>query len=138
MEISEINPDGNVYQLKDATARTEIAQIKAQDVYSTAETDTGKKWIDGRTIYRKAGYHAGTVSTANVTLDNSLTKSVVDFIVTESGGAVAQAGALVPFGAYAESDRRAYAQITENGLMAMASSVSYSKIYWIIEYVKKN
>lgn len=53
MEISEINPDGNVYQLKDATARTEIAQIKAQKVYSTEEVDTGKKWIDGKSIYRK-------------------------------------------------------------------------------------
>lgn len=52
MEISEVNPDGNVYQLKDATARTEIAQIKAQNTYSTEKTDTGKKWIDGKTIYR--------------------------------------------------------------------------------------
>lgn len=53
MEISEVNPDGNVYQLKDATARTEIAQLKAQKVYSTEEVDTGEKWIDGSTIYRK-------------------------------------------------------------------------------------
>lgn len=53
MEISEINPDGNVYQLKDATARTETAQIKAQKVYSTEEMDTGKKWIDGKSIYRR-------------------------------------------------------------------------------------
>ncbi len=52
MEISQINPDGNVYDLKDATARADIAQIKAQDVYATEETDTGKKWIDGKTIYR--------------------------------------------------------------------------------------
>lgn len=53
MEISQINPDGNVYDIKDATARTEIAQIKAQESYSTTEQDTGKKWIDGSTVYRK-------------------------------------------------------------------------------------
>lgn len=60
MEISEVNPDGNVYQLKDATARTEIAQIKAQDAYSTAEIDTGRKWIDGKTIYRRVLTATGT------------------------------------------------------------------------------
>lgn len=54
MEISEVNPDGNVYQLKDATSRTEIAQMKAQNVYSTEEVNTGKKWIDGKPIYRRA------------------------------------------------------------------------------------
>lgn len=53
MEISQINPDGNVYDIKDATARTEITQIKAQNTYSMTEQDTGKKWIDGKTIYRK-------------------------------------------------------------------------------------
>lgn len=52
MEISEVNPDGNVYQLKDSTARAEIAQIKAQEVYSATETDTGQRWVDGKTIYR--------------------------------------------------------------------------------------
>ena len=53
MEISEVNPDGNVYQLKDATARTGLAQIEAQNTYATTEMDTGKKWIDGKKIYRR-------------------------------------------------------------------------------------
>lgn len=62
MEISEVNPDGNVYQLKDSTARAGIAQIQAQNVYSTTETDTGKKWIDGKPIYRKVYSGTYTVS----------------------------------------------------------------------------
>lgn len=53
MEISEVNPDGNVYQLKDSTARAGLAQIAAQNTYSTTEVDTGKKWTNGKTIYRK-------------------------------------------------------------------------------------
>lgn len=53
MEISEVNPDGNVYQLKDSTARAGLAQIAAQNTYSTTEVDTGKKWINGKTIYRR-------------------------------------------------------------------------------------
>ena len=62
MEISQINPDGNVYDIKDATSRTEITQIKAQNVYSTAETNTGKKWINGKPIYRRV--YIGTYSVA--------------------------------------------------------------------------
>lgn len=53
MDISEVNPDGNVYQLKDSAARAGLAQIAAQNIYSTTETDTGKKWIDGKPIYRR-------------------------------------------------------------------------------------
>ena len=60
MEISEVNPDGNVYQLKDSTARAGLAQIAAQNTYSTTEVDTGKKWIDGKSIYRKV--YSGTYS----------------------------------------------------------------------------
>lgn len=83
MEINEVNPDGNVYQLKDATARTEIAQIKAQNIYSTEEANTGKKWIDGKPIYRKVC--TGRYSTAAQTTTNlvpianfSNVKNVID------------------------------------------------------------
>lgn len=59
MEISEVNPDGNVYQLKDASARAAIAQIKTQNAYSTEETDTGKTWINGKKVYRQC-FHSDT------------------------------------------------------------------------------
>ena len=45
-EASEIEAGGEVRTIKDATARKSL-------VYSTDETDTGKKWIDGKPIYRK-------------------------------------------------------------------------------------
>lgn len=45
-ECSEIEAGGEVRTIKDATARKSL-------VYSTDETDTGKKWTDGKPIYRK-------------------------------------------------------------------------------------
>lgn len=42
MDISEVNPDGNVYQIKDATARAQITalsdQIKNDNILSAFET----------------------------------------------------------------------------------------------------
>ena len=45
-EVSEIEAGGEVRTVKDTTARKAL-------VYSTDETDTGKKWIDGKPIYRR-------------------------------------------------------------------------------------
>lgn len=53
MDVSKINIDGNEYNVKDATARAGLAQIAAQNTYSTVEVDTGMKWIDGKDIYRR-------------------------------------------------------------------------------------
>ena len=53
MEISEVNPDGNVYQIKDATARNAIATIQNQFRYSTTEQKTNETWINNKPIYQK-------------------------------------------------------------------------------------
>ena len=79
MEISEVNPDGNVYQLKDSTARAGLAQIAAQNTYSTTEVDTGKKWVDGKTIYRRA-YELG-----NITAYRDLSIPGIDKVINMSG-----------------------------------------------------
>ena len=83
MEISEVNPDGNVYQIKDATARTEIAQIKAQSVYSTEETDTGMKWIDGSTIYKKVILTGALPNAAKKNISHGI--SSLKYIISLSG-----------------------------------------------------
>lgn len=46
-EIKQININGVTYGVQDEITRK-------NNVYSTEETDTGKKWIDGKTIYRRA------------------------------------------------------------------------------------
>lgn len=50
-EVTSIeDTDGNSYTLADTKAREEIEKLTA---YSTTEQDTGKKWIDGKPIYRR-------------------------------------------------------------------------------------
>ena len=71
-ECSEIEAGGEIRTIKDATARKSL-------VYSTEETDTGKKWIDGKPIYRKV-YSITvtaptTTSTLAIPLDNTLNRS---------------------------------------------------------------
>lgn len=82
MEISEVNPDGNVYQLKDSTARAGLAQIAAQNTYSTTEVDTGKKWTNGKTIYRKvfSGTYTVTAGQEKVIIPNSSIGNVENVI----------------------------------------------------------
>lgn len=137
MEISEINPDGNVYQLKDATARTQIAELAAKGDYTTTEIDTGRKWIDGRTIYRKSGYHAGSVSSSIVVFDATLTTAVIDAIITEYGCATSSSGFITPIGGASAKANRAILQIRNDGLGALDTDVAYSKWYWTVEYLKK-
>ena len=83
MEISEVNPDGNVYQLKDATARTEIAQIRAQDSYSTTEVQTTRKWIDNKPIYRKVVSVGALPNNGAKTVSHGI--SDLDFFVSVEG-----------------------------------------------------
>ena len=61
-EVSEIEAGGEVRTVKDTTARKGL-------VYSTDETDTGKKWINGKPIYRKVysgNYSSGIILAVNV------------------------------------------------------------------------
>lgn len=71
-ECSEIEAGGEVRKIKDVTARKPL-------VYSTDETDTGKKWIDGKPIYRKVYSITLTTPTPTntlaISLDNTLNKS---------------------------------------------------------------
>ena len=54
-----------------------VNTLRTQDSYSTSEVNTGKKWIDGKPIYRKA--YNGTVANGTVVVTN------VDTLV-DSGG----------------------------------------------------
>lgn len=83
MEISEVNPDGNVYQLKDATARTQIAELAAKEGYSETEIDTGTKWIDGSTIYKKTISIGALPNSASKNVSHGITG--LKFLVSISG-----------------------------------------------------
>lgn len=51
--------------------------------YSTDEVDTGRKWIDGKTIYRKS-YDTTSVSNGTI-LDPVLNMSYIDTIISTYG-----------------------------------------------------
>ena len=50
--LRTFKPDGTPVEVYDAEAVTK-AEFTTFNTYSTDEVDTGKKWTDGKTIYRK-------------------------------------------------------------------------------------
>lgn len=56
-DVKIIDIKGSQWNLKDEVARARIVTIEEKvdknSAYSTEEIDTGKKWIDGKPIYRK-------------------------------------------------------------------------------------
>ena len=50
--LRTFKPDGTPVEVYDAEALTK-AEFTVFNTYSTDEIDTGKKWIDGKTIYQK-------------------------------------------------------------------------------------
>lgn len=101
--------------------------------YSTTEVNTGKKWIDGKTIYRKAGFKSGNVS--NAIIDSTLTMSYIQNIV-DAGGSVTVFDAMVPVGGYADSNARSSLISRNNGLFYGTSGGTPHDLYWWIEYTK--
>lgn len=71
-ECSEIEAGGEVRTIKDIMARKPL-------VYSTNETDTGKKWIDGKPIYRKVYSvtitEPASATTTIITLDTTINRN---------------------------------------------------------------
>lgn len=64
---------------------TSWVQILTQDgVYSTTETNTGKKWIDGKPIYRRV-LTGNIVAAANTLTNTTLISSGVDSLVASGG-----------------------------------------------------
>lgn len=69
--LRTFKPDGTPVEVYDAEALTK-AEFTAFNTYSTDEVDTGMKWIDGKTIYRKVvdcGSFNGTGTTTLNTKD---------------------------------------------------------------------
>lgn len=56
-DVKIIDIDSEQWNIKDQEARNQIAileeKVTKNFTYSTDEVDTGKKWIDGKKIYRK-------------------------------------------------------------------------------------
>ena len=63
-DVKIVDIDGSQWVMKDQEARNKIATLEENfnslTVYSTNETLTSKKWIDGKPIYRKVYYRSET------------------------------------------------------------------------------
>lgn len=118
--------------LNPVTSNAVAEAIEPLKVYSTTETIVGT-WIDGKPIYRKAGFKSGNVD--NVIIDSTLTMSYIQNIV-DAGGSVTVFDAMVPVGGYADSNARSSLISKSNGLMYGTSDGTPHDLYWWIEYTK--
>ena len=74
--------DGDVLTWDGTEEKWTAKQVPPSGIinYSTAEQNTGKKWIDGRPVYQKTIYQASINSNATLTIDENFTDSVYDHI----------------------------------------------------------
>lgn len=134
----------DTFTANSSTSKT-VNIVTSDDTYSTTEIDTGKKWIDNKTIYRKV--YTGTWSASgaqSITVETDA--SVANIIAT--GGWFDDGYAKIPFGqahwtnaksGTVATNGASYALITGSGLNIRLLSVDTvsNKPYEIwVEYTK--
>lgn len=107
--------------------------INTNRSYSTAETPTGKKWIDGKTIYRKVLYKNQGLNSGNTTIDvsgDNLTaiETFVNATIVRKKSASTSPAVLTYSVRYNPSD---------NTLIAYGSNTTWDgPLYLVLEYTK--
>lgn len=115
-----------------------VNTLRTQDSYSTEEVNTGKKWIDGKPIYRKAGVYLNFSSVQIV--DGILTSSYVDTVVMV-GGCVSMPnnGDLLSLTGYVDAANRTMLNVQHTGLefnTNVRGLDTSTGVKWWIEYTK--
>lgn len=112
--------------------------VQISNSYSTEETATGGFWIDGKPIYRKAGFYAGNIGTSETLLDSLLTNTYIDRLIDGSASFSDSADDKHLAGTYAYSSMpRISLKSKSGGLYTMARTSDTRKdIAWWIEYTK--
>lgn len=107
--------------------------------YSTNEVDTGKKWIDGKSIYRKSGY-VSSISSVPYIVDSVLTDTYVDVLIESKASMKYYSSKIVVYGYTSATDRFSL-NVTSSGL-SLVTNFSLGDIingfYWSVEYTKTN
>jgi len=115
-----------------------VNTLRTQDSYSTSEVNTGKKWIDGKPIYRKAGIYLNYSSVQIV--DSTLTASYVDTVVKVGGNVrVSNNGDVLPLTGYVNATIRAMLTVVPTGLefnTNISGLDTSAGVRWWIEYTK--
>ena len=138
-EISQVESTDEmiVYDVSDGTSK-KVKVGKIANSYSTTETLTGGTWIDGKPIYRKAGIYNnnGATGTGTVVLDSTLTRSYIGTIIATGGMAVAPSNNKLAIGGYSGDANRLIIGASDNGLIKLSSTDSFTNFRWWIEYTK--
>lgn len=51
--VDTVDIEGVQYSIQDTLTKLQLGELEAGQVYSTTKVDTGMKWTNGQTIYRK-------------------------------------------------------------------------------------
>lgn len=134
-EYSFISENGTVRQIRDLVAKAKdeeqderldyLEQSAIIDTYSETETQTNKRWVDGKPIYRKV-----LVTPSAVYLDRSSYRSI---------GVSYPANAEVKFPPYAINSYQNYMYYNSYQPISAASHVDFTLpagTFIIIEYTK--
>ena len=124
-------PIGTIVDYDGETVPAGYEEVEETEDYSTSETNTGKKWIDGKPIYRK-------VITGNVS-DGSIAHGLSDVnFVNAYGYFIANSGAFMPL-----PTLRVNYNNYSVGLYVTATNIMFDKgtdaagtVYITLEYTK--
>lgn len=115
--------------------------------YSTTETLTGDKWIDGKPIYRRVYEYTGKSATESVYLDTSLQNSISTLVNTygcRAKGSSTTSNLFISLPQYtlsagASGSMDVFTSIivnTSGVKLNIANSVAGAKYYVVLEYTK--
>ncbi len=142
--IKGFEVSGTIYDNEDETARngvqaveTSVNDLVSQKIYSTSDVDTGKKWVDGKPIYRKVVTATNQGQNATITFSPAIENldlviSIEGFMkATTGGGAGYQLG--IP-----KADEYYYVNTDTGVVQLMSRSTSYNAqyVHAIVEYTK--
>ena len=107
--------------------------------YSVSEVDTGEKWVDGKSIFRRIYRASGVSITSDTVLDAAFTAESISSLVELSGNYYSHTLARTSFHAYSGTSDCVFPQIYTNargGLKLVCRSNTVNEYVVIIRYTK--
>ena len=132
------------YAIKATSGLSENAQdnvintLNEERSYSTEEVNTGKKWIDGKPIYRKVVNYGALPNATSKAVAHNITN--IDYVVSMQGVASIPAGNKIPL-PYVDTTTfsngvQMYTTSNDVVLQTQANRSNYTNTYVTIEYTK--
>ena len=129
-------------ETKKVSVATLAGYVQDASSYSTEETLTGGKWIDGKPIYRKV-IEVTNITVGEETVLATLTDyATIDYITFKYDAVMAPAPHVKTTGFYSRMDEGGsiilkMSYIADTGkFLGVSQNITFSKIYITIEYTK--